>query len=117
MDKTDASDFGKGWFLSPIQSLEVYGSGYNYKAKYTDSAGNIYYFVQNSDGTITDELGLGWTYSAESISFPENDSMISSHCITDKHNNRILFDSNKRFMGVINTENKYFMVLSSDSGQ
>ena len=48
--------------LSPIQSFEYYGGSSDYVAKYTDSSGNVYYFVLNSDGTVTEYTSLGYKY-------------------------------------------------------
>ncbi len=61
----DTGRYGYGWRLNLVQTLEPVSVAGNSSVKYvyTDGDGTEHYFIQKSDNTITDEDGLGYTYT------------------------------------------------------
>jgi len=79
--------YGRGWRLNMVQNLDpitVTGNS-SVKYVYTDGDGTRHYLVENSDGKIVDEDGLGYTYTDIS----EGDV---TRQLTDKNNNTYKFD-------------------------
>ena len=114
-DNETNNGFGIGWMLSPIQSFEYYGGSSDYVAKYTDSSGNVYYFVLNSDGTVTDELGMGLTLTTSHRT--EGTTFVPLYYIEDEYDNKIEFvDYNNRIIQFKTNQDKGFKVIKNTNG-
>ena len=59
------SRYGNGWRLNLVQTFKPVSISGNSSVKfvYIDGDGTEHYFIQKSDNTITDEDGLGYTYT------------------------------------------------------
>ena len=96
LSSTGTGYYGSGWKLNLVQKLEpitVTGNSI-VKYVYTDGDGTRHYFVQNSDGKIVDEDGLGYTYA--NISEGNLNKKI-----TDKNGTILKFDSSNFLRHII----------------
>ncbi len=112
LSSTGTGYYGSGWKLNLVQKLEpitVTGNS-SVKYVYTDGDGTRHYFVQNSDGKIVDEDGLGYTYSDIS------EGQLKRK-ITDKNGTILKFDSSNYLCHIIDTNgNTINLNYSSRSG-
>ena len=117
--------YGRGWRLNLVQNFEPVSITGNSRVKYvyTDGDGTKHYFVENSDGEIVDEDGLGYTY--EDIDNGELQNQIKhkdgSILIFDIWNYlRQIIDSNGNTISLnyapIDNQNIYLASITTSSG-
>ena len=132
--------YGTGWKLSVEQTLEVINKHHIY-AVYTDAQGKLHYFMEDSDGLIKDDAGLGLTFAHEcecccgcktnySISDEQGNKMLFNEDgklvqITDVHKNISCFtytngnltkvvDGNGNTATFIYRDNKLYQIIDAD---
>lgn len=87
-EDTAANDtYGHGWILSANQKLKLVNQQ-DVKAVYRDAQGRQHYFIENSDGTITDDAGMELFYE-DKCNASDRDYM---YRLFDEKGNEMLFD-------------------------
>ena len=106
----DDVKYGLGWKLSVEQTVDVIQKHGIY-AVYTDAQGKRHYFMEDSDGSIKDDAGLGLTFSHE----------CNCHCgcktkysISDEQENKLLFNEDGKLIQLIDTHGNISYLTYTD---
>ena len=108
----DDTKYGLGWKLSVEQTVDVIKKHGIY-AVYTDAQGKRHYFMEDSDGSIKDDAGLGLTFNYE----------CNCHCgcktkysISDEQENKLLFNEDGKLIQLIDAHgNISYLTYSNGS--
>ena len=106
----DDLKYGLGWKLSVEQTVDVMRKHGIY-AVYTDAQGKRHYFMEDSDGLIKDDAGLGLTFNYE----------CKCHCgcktkysISDEQENKLLFNEDGKLVQLIDTHGNISYLTYTD---
>ncbi len=90
----DEVKYGLGWKLSVEQTVDIMQKHGVY-AVYTDAQGKRHYFMEDSDGSIKDDAGLGLTFTHECECYCGCETKYS---IADEQGNKMLFNENGKLI-------------------
>ena len=90
----DEVKYGLGWKLSVEQTVDVIQKHGVY-AVYTDAQGKRHYFMEDSDGSIKDDAGLGLTFTHECECYC---GCKTNYSISDEQGNKMLFNEDGKLI-------------------
>ena len=90
----DEVKYGLGWKLSVEQTVDIMQQHGVY-AVYTDAQSKRHYFMEDSDGSIKDDAGLGLTFTHECKCYCGCET---NYSIADEQGNKMLFNENGKLI-------------------